>query len=62
LFDRAHLPTVTRIVLELHERVIGAVSAGRVRATLAAMGFEEMPELSAGEHLVLQRVRGRGVP
>jgi len=62
LFDRAHLPTVTRIVLELHERVIGTVSAARVRSTLAAMGFEEMPELSAGEHLVLQRARGRGVP
>src|SRR3989442_15966892 len=23
LFDRAHLPTVSRIILELHERVIG---------------------------------------
>ena len=62
LFDHAHLPTVTRIVLELHERVIGPVGARRVRSTLAAMGFEELPELSAGEHLVLQRVRGRGVP
>jgi len=62
LFDRAHLPTVTRIVLELHERVIGTVSAGRVRSTLVAIGFEEMPELSACEHLALRRVRGRGVP
>jgi FkbM family methyltransferase len=61
LFDRAHLPTVTRIVLELHEQVIGTASARRVRSTLTAMGFEELPELSGGKHLVLQRVSGRGV-
>jgi len=62
LFDRAHLPTVTRIVLELHERVIGTTNAERVRSRLAAMGFEELPELSAGERLTLRRVSGRGVP
>jgi len=56
LFDRAHLPTVSRIILELHERVIGPAGAGRVRATLSAMGFEELPGLSADKHLVLQRV------
>jgi len=61
LFHRAHLPTVSRIILELHERVIGTASARRVRSTLAAMGFDERPELSAGQHVVLQRVRGRGV-
>ena len=62
LFDHAHLPTVMRIVLELHERVIGATNAGRVRSRLAAIGFEELPELSAGEHLTLRRVSGRGSP
>jgi FkbM family methyltransferase len=55
LFDHAHLPTVTRIVLELHERVIGTAGARRVRSTLAAMGFEERSDLAAGGHLVLQR-------
>lgn len=54
LFDHARLPTVTRIVLELHERVIGAASARRVRSTLAAMGFEELPDLTAGGHIVLR--------
>ena len=34
LFDRAHLPTVSRIILELHERVIGTAGARRVRSTL----------------------------
>jgi len=61
LFDRAHLPTVTRIILELHERVIGTAGARRVRATLSAMGFEELPDLSADTHLVLQRVSGSGL-
>jgi len=61
LFHRAQLPTVSRIILELHERVIGAASAQRVRSTLAALGFDERPELSAGQHLVLQRANGRGV-
>jgi len=48
--------------LELHERVIGTTNAERVRSRLAAMGFEELPELSAGERLTLRRVSGRGVP
>ena len=56
LFDHAQLPTVTRIVLELHEQVIGTASARRVRSTLAALGFEELSELSAGQHVVVQRV------
>ena len=61
LFDRAHLPTVSRIILELHERVIGTAGARRVRSTLSAIGFEELPDLSTGKHLVLQRVSGSGV-
>ena len=60
LFDHAHLQTVTAIVLELHERMIGA-GARRVRSTLAAMGFEERCDLATGRHLVLQRFAGRGV-
>ena len=62
LFDRAHLPSVTRIILELHERMIGTASARQVRSTLAAMGFEEIPGLSAGQNLVLHRVSGRDLP
>ena len=62
LFDRAHLPTVTRIILELHDRVIGTAGARRVRSTLSAIGFEELPGLSTGQHLVLQRVSASGVP
>jgi FkbM family methyltransferase len=61
LFAGAQLPTVTRVVLELHERVIGAASARQVRSTLAAMGFEELPEQSTGQHLVLRRAGRRGV-
>jgi len=60
LFAGAQLPTVTRVVLELHERVIGAASAQRVRSTLAAMGFEELSELTTGQHLVLRRVEHLG--
>ena len=61
LFDRAHLPTVSRIILELHEWVIGTAGARRVRSTLSAIGFEELPDLSTGKHLVLQRVGWSGV-
>jgi len=60
LFDRAHLPTVSKIILELHERVIGTAGARRVRSTLSAIGFEELPDLSTGKHLVLQRVSRSG--
>ena len=62
LFDRAHLPTVTRIIVELHERVIGTTNAARVRSRLTAIGFEELPELCAGERRMLRRVSGRGSP
>jgi len=55
MFDRADLPTVTRMVLELHEQVIGRASALRVRSRLTAMGFEELPRWCTGEHFVVQR-------
>jgi FkbM family methyltransferase len=55
LFDRAQLPGVTKIMLELHERVIGEAKARRVRAALVALGFREDRGLSSREHLVLRR-------
>jgi FkbM family methyltransferase len=55
LFERADLPTVTGIVLELHERIIGAANVRRVRSILTASGFEEVPGLSERGHAVLRR-------
>jgi FkbM family methyltransferase len=55
LFDQAQLPGVTKIVLELHERVIGEAKAQRVRGALTALGFREDRGLSSREHLVLRR-------
>ena len=55
LFDQAQLPGVTKIVLELHERVIGEAKARRVRGALTALGFREDRGLSSREHLVLRR-------
>jgi FkbM family methyltransferase len=55
LFDDAELPTVTRIVLELHDRVIGRAGTDRVRARLSAMGFQVDRGLSTPEQLVLRR-------
>jgi FkbM family methyltransferase len=55
LFDGAQLPTVTRIVLELHDQVIGAQGTDRVRATLARLGYREDRGLSTSEHLVLRK-------
>jgi FkbM family methyltransferase len=55
LFDRAQLPGVTKILLELHERVIGEAKARQVRSALAALGFSEDRGLSSREHLVLRR-------
>jgi len=51
---------VSKIILELHERVIGTAGARRVRSTLSAIGFEELTDLSTGKHLVLQRVSRSG--
>jgi FkbM family methyltransferase len=55
LFDGAELPTVTRIVLELHDRVIGPGGTDRVRAQLMTLGYEIDRGLSSPEHLVLRR-------
>jgi FkbM family methyltransferase len=55
LFDRAQLPGVTKIMLELHERVIGEDKARQLRGALNALGFREDPGLSSREHLVLRR-------
>jgi FkbM family methyltransferase len=55
LFDRAQLRGVTKIMLELHERVIGEAKARRVRGALTALGFREDRGLSSREHLVLRR-------
>jgi FkbM family methyltransferase len=55
MFDGAQLEGVTRIVLELHDRVIGPLETDRVRASLAAVGFHQDQRLSSPEHLVLRR-------
>jgi FkbM family methyltransferase len=55
LFDHAQLPGVTKVVLELHQRVIGAAKARQVRAAVAALGFREDRGLSSHEHLVFRR-------
>jgi FkbM family methyltransferase len=62
LFDGAYLPTVTRIVLELHDRVIGPDGTNRVRAQLSELGFEEDQGLSSPEHLVLKRTLPASTP
>jgi FkbM family methyltransferase len=55
LFEGAELPSVRKIVLELHNRVIGLEGTARVRRKLAGMGFKEDRRLSSNEHLVLTR-------
>jgi FkbM family methyltransferase len=55
LFDGARLPGVSRIVLELHDRVIGPTGTDWVRAQLSNLGFEVDQGLSSPEHLVLRR-------
>ena len=55
MFEGAQLEGVTRIVLELHDRVIGPLGTDKVRASLAAMGFQQDQRLSSPEHLVLRR-------
>ena len=55
LFDGAQLPGVNKIVLELHERVIGEQKTRQVRDALAAVGFREDRGLSSREHLVMRR-------
>jgi FkbM family methyltransferase len=55
LFDDTDLPSVTKIVLEMHNRVIGPEGTDRVRAKLLRMGFEVDHRLSSPEHLILRR-------
>jgi FkbM family methyltransferase len=55
LFDEAELPSVRKIVLELHDRVIGAAGTDQVRRKLTGLGFKEDQRLSSNEHLVLTR-------
>jgi FkbM family methyltransferase len=55
LFDGAELAGVKKVVLELHDRVIGPDSTDQVRRKLAGMGFKEDRRLSSNEHLVLRR-------
>jgi FkbM family methyltransferase len=55
LFDGACLPTVSTIILELHERIIGPTGTEQVRNQLANLGFEVDHGISSPEHLVLRR-------
>jgi hypothetical protein len=55
LFAGSELPGLRKIVLELHEHVVGVDKKRRVHAALAALGFREVHGLSSGEHLVLRR-------
>lgn len=55
MFDGAELPSVRKVVLELHDRVIGRDGTDRVRRALAELGFREDRRLSSHEHLVLRR-------
>ena len=55
LFDGAELPTVTKVMLELHDLVLGPQGTDRVRATLTKLGFREDRGLTTNEHLVLRR-------
>jgi FkbM family methyltransferase len=62
LFDGAKLATVNKIVLELHERVIGVDGTERVRTQLAGLGFEVNQALSSPEHLVVERNSTAALP
>jgi FkbM family methyltransferase len=55
LFEEAQLPTVSRILLESHERVIGPLATDQVLTGLRAMGFVVDWGLSTADHLVLRR-------
>jgi FkbM family methyltransferase len=52
LFDGADLPTVSHVVLELHDHTIGPEGTDRVRSQLSACGFRMDRALSSAEHLV----------
>jgi FkbM family methyltransferase len=55
LFDQAELPTVSRILLEAHDRVIGPQATDQVIARLREMGFLVHGGISSPDHLVLRR-------
>jgi FkbM family methyltransferase len=55
LFGGAQLPGVSKMVIELHERIIGREAVGQVRRALNAAGFKEDRGLSSREHLVVRR-------
>jgi FkbM family methyltransferase len=55
LFVGAQLPGISKVVIELHERIIGREAVGHVRAALNAAGFREDRGLSSREHLVVRR-------
>jgi FkbM family methyltransferase len=56
LFDGAELPTVTKIMVELPDLVLGPQGTNRVRAALAKLGFREDRGLTNSQHLVLRRL------
>lgn len=62
LFDAADLPSVTRIVLELHDHVIGPAGTDYVCRRLSNIHFELDQRLSSHEHLVLRRTMSPGTP
>jgi FkbM family methyltransferase len=55
MFQGARLDGVSRIVLELHDRVIGTDGTDQVRASLRSLGFRQDVRISSPEHLVLRR-------
>jgi FkbM family methyltransferase len=55
LFDGAELSGVSKIILELHDRIIGTDGTEQIRSRLASMGFQEDHALSSPDHLVLRR-------
>jgi FkbM family methyltransferase len=57
LFDEAKLSSVSRIVLELHELMIGPAATDHVCRQLADVQFEVDQRLSSYEHLVLRRTK-----
>lgn len=55
LFDGGELTTVTKIMLELRDGVIGPQGTDRVHAALSKQGFKDDRGLTTSEHLVLRR-------
>jgi FkbM family methyltransferase len=55
LFLGAQLPGISKVIIELHERIIGRQAVGQVRTALNYAGFREDRGLSSREHLVVRR-------